>query len=104
MCRVMEQMSDVVKAMLKRVKVDLSGDEVGLALQTFSAQLWGDARRRSELRTHAATLCKLLKLQSRTVVPVVASIAAGRAQPRQSLFLLPNVRGAGGHLQASFPP
>ena len=72
--RVMEQMSDVTKAMLKRVKVDLSGDEVGFALQTFSVQLWGDAQRRSELRTHAATLCKLLKLQSRTVVNVVASI------------------------------
>ena len=72
--RIMEQMSDVVQAMLKRVKVDLSGDEVGVALQTFSVQLWGDAQRRSELRTHAATLCKLLKLQSRAVVPVVASL------------------------------
>ena len=72
--RIMEQRSAVVEAMLKRVKVDLSGDEVGVALQTFSVQLWGDAQRRSELRTHAATLRKLLKLQSRAVVPVVASL------------------------------
>ena len=72
--QIMEQMSDVVKAMLRRVKVDLSGDEVGVALQTFSVRRWGDAQRRPELRTHAATLCNLLKLPSRTVVPVVASL------------------------------
>ena len=80
----MEEMSSVVQAMLKRLEVDLSRDEVALALQVFHVPLWGDAARRQELRQHAQALCKVLGLQCKGAGSVLGTVGQKLHSMRQA--------------------
>ena len=62
----MADMSQVVEAMLERLRVDLAQDEIVTALQVFNVAFWQQADLRSGLSASAVKLCKLLTLSERT--------------------------------------
>ena len=73
--RIMSEMGAVVKAMLQRVQADLAADEVAVALQVFNVSSWGrsDAQHLRSLLGHLKKLCKVLGLDPKPIVPVIAA-------------------------------
>ena len=63
---IMGTMSHVVEATLERLQVDLTSDEIAVALEVFNIPLWQDLARREALLASARKLCAMLKLPPRT--------------------------------------
>ena len=64
--QIMGIMSQVVEAMLERLRVDLTEDEIAVALQAFNIPLWQDTSRREPLLGSVRKLCAMLSLPPRT--------------------------------------
>ena len=74
---IMEQMSQVVDAMLKRLDVDLAKDEIAVAMEAFNVEAWTDRGNRDRFLRHLAFLCKVLGAEAAgpTVSKTIASMA-----------------------------
>ncbi|CAE7746104.1 lsk1, partial [Symbiodinium sp. CCMP2592] len=60
--QIMGTMAHVVEAMLERLRVDLTEDEIAVALQVFNLRLWQETNRQQELVDSTRKLCDMLKL------------------------------------------
>ncbi|CAE7399260.1 ngoBIM [Symbiodinium sp. CCMP2592] len=66
--QIMGTMAHVVEAMLERLRVDLTEDEIAVALQVFNLRLWQETNRQQELVDSTRKLCDMLKLSHGTAV------------------------------------
>ncbi|CAE7456312.1 Cdkl4 [Symbiodinium sp. CCMP2592] len=66
--QIMGTMAHVVEAMLERLRVDLTEDEIAVALQVFNLRLWQETNRQQELVESTRKLCDMLKLSPGTAV------------------------------------
>ncbi|CAE7431728.1 Cdkl4 [Symbiodinium sp. CCMP2592] len=66
--QIMGTMAHVVEAMLERLRVDLTEDEIAVALQVFHLRLWQETNRQQELVDSTRKLCDMLKLSHGTAV------------------------------------
>ena len=67
--KVMNEMAQVVGAMLQRLEVDLAQDEVAVALQAFNLAAWEGSNSHDALRLQLRKLCLVLQLDPKDVVP-----------------------------------
>jgi len=67
--KVMNEMAQVVGAMLQRLEVDLAQDEVAVALQAFNLAAWEGSNSHDFLRNQLRKLCLVLKLDPKDVAP-----------------------------------
>ena len=73
---VMGEMATVVEAMLQRLDVDLSRDEIAVVLEAFNVDAWADKKRKDELGKCFQKICTLLGCdQPAAVAQTLASIA-----------------------------
>ncbi|CAE7220504.1 MPK1 [Symbiodinium sp. CCMP2592] len=66
--QIMGTMAHVVEAMLERLRVDLTEDEIAVALQVFNLRLWQETNRQQELVDSTRKLCDMLKLSHGSLV------------------------------------
>jgi len=82
--KVMNEMAQVVGAMLQRLEVDLAQDEVAVALQAFNLAAWEGSNSHDSLRKQMRKLCLVLKLDPKDVVPSFVVHAKVLATIRQT--------------------
>ena len=91
---VMNEMSCVVQAMLKRLRVDLLQDEVAVALQAFDLQAWESPNNRAHLKSWFKKLCNILHADFQQVMPLleasVAILLPLIARAKQHKFIVDN--------------
>ena len=76
---IMEEMAQVVFAMLGRLEADLCTDEFAVSLRAFDLAAWADVNNHTHLRSHFGKLCKLLGKSPQNTVPSLAGAAKALA-------------------------